>query len=145
MGLRVWYCSLECSPSSTKYWLWTHCLFSFFFHSFLILCSPRCPVLYGTTSCLHLCLTSLLSFFSYAFCGNSSFSHRTDDLFTFSTTCSSSLPVFSGDRLTVSSSLQRGKAASPSRLQLPIESCWAPISLLIGWAGLSRYWKEELL
>lgn len=51
---------------------------------------------------------------------------------------------FSCDRLPISSSLQRGKAVSPSPLQWPIESCWAPISLLIGWAGLSRYWEEGL-
>lgn len=51
---------------------------------------------------------------------------------------------FSCNRLPVSSSLQRGKAASPSRLQWPIESCWAPISLLIGWEGLSRYWEDGL-
>lgn len=51
---------------------------------------------------------------------------------------------FSCDRFPVSFSLQRGKAVSPSPLQWPIESCWAPISLLIGWAGLSRYWEEGL-
>lgn len=44
----------------------------------------------------------------------------------------------------ISSSLQRGKAVSPSPLQWPIKSFWAPISLLIGWAGLSRYWEEGL-
>lgn len=55
------------------------------------------------------------------------------------------LPLcFSCDRLPVSSSLQRAKAVSPSPRQWPIESCWAPISLLIGWAGLSRYWEEGL-
>lgn len=57
--------------------------------------------------------------------------------------------LFSASTLPVSpvigsSSLQRGKAASPSPLQWPIESFWAPISLLIGWAGLSRYWEEGL-
>lgn len=51
---------------------------------------------------------------------------------------------YSCDRLPVSSSLQRGKAVSRSPLQWPIESCWAPTSLLIGWAGPSRYWEEGL-
>lgn len=51
---------------------------------------------------------------------------------------------FSCDRFPVSSSLLRGKAVNPSLLHWPIESCWAPILLLIGWAGLSRYWEEGL-
>lgn len=51
---------------------------------------------------------------------------------------------FSCDRFPVSSSLPRGKAVNPSLLHWPIESCWAPILLLIGWAGLSRYWEEGL-
>lgn len=62
----------------------------------------------------------------------------TNSPFLFST---STLPV---SPVIGSSSLQRGKAASPSPLQWPIESFWAPISLLIGWAGLSRYWEEGL-
>lgn len=51
---------------------------------------------------------------------------------------------FSCDRFPVSSSLPRGKAVNPSLLHWPIENCWAPILLLIGWAGLSRYWEDGL-
>lgn len=57
---------------------------------------------------------------------------------------SSSRLFFSCDRFPVSSSLPRGKAVNPSLLHWPIESCWAPILLLIGWAGLSRYWEDGL-
>lgn len=55
-----------------------------------------------------------------------------------------SLPCNQTDRFPVSSSLPRGKAVNPSLLHWPIESCWAPILLLIGWAGLSRYWEDDL-
>lgn len=138
---------LECSPSCcsfTKYWLWTHDFFSFFtLSSFFALWTTLLftPLLLSAVcSSSRLFLPLLFSISSYWYHSFLS-SHHSSSLFPSFT---SPLPVFSCGRFPVSSSLQKGKAASPSRLQWPIESCWAPISLLIGWAGLSRYWEEEL-
>lgn len=120
--------------------LWTHyCIFSLsssHFHSLLTL---HCSLHHSFSTCLS-------SHVSYSFAFVVIFLlHLTCRLPLSPFPLPASSPFgFFWDRLPVSSSLQRGRAVSPSRLQWPIESCWAPTSLLIGWAGLSRYWEEEL-
>lgn len=126
--------------SSSKYWLCTHYFFSFSFFNL----HPYSPL-----PC-HFSVTGLL-FLSHSDVVPTSFCPVPSQLsfsshLSFPLLCHP-LPLpscFSCNRPPVSSSLQMGKAVSPSQLQWPIESCWAPISLLIGWAGLSRYWEEGL-
>lgn len=149
------YCTPECSPScysSTKYWLCTHYFFS------LSTFSPHRAAAHLTTPRLPFLprLTTFPSSLTLSHPASPSFPWRLSSytsplLFTFSLLHHRLLlplvpPPFSFllRSASVSSSLQRGKAVSPSPRQWPIESCWAPISLLIGWAGLSRYWEEGL-
>lgn len=122
-------------------------LFHFFFHSLLIV-----PLLILLVLSLYMFFPSFLfdviSHYLYPFSWeHSSVFHLPSP--TLYLPCNHNrvlfLPsCFSCDRFPVSSSLLRGKAVNPSLLHWPIESYWAPILLLIGWAGLSRYWEEEL-